>query len=594
MPEGFRMALRVLMLLALGIAAEAATTFWAGTNAGLLKSADGGVTWNPVTVTTSNSLLHGTQQIWAIAVDPQQPSTIYFVANTSGALGFYRSNDNGNTWAGITLIGFNAGAGTTWLAVDPVLTNVMYIGSASVLHKSVDFGNTWSQVTLPADVGVGGLSVDPSASGTVYLSNGNHLYKSGDYGNTWTQLANIFTGADAPTAGNVIVDPKNSNTLYVGDEYPFVNGSCGTVSNNQSCGLFKSADGGHSWTNVAPAGIYTEVVFDPRNSNMYVGANVSGVGTGVLKSTDGGTTWNPVNNTVSRNLLFPDPAAANTLVAFNPFGAAATVFRSTDAGSTWTQINLKAVPVTGGTVFPNVLSMAVARPVSNLSAASYQSGPVAPESIVSALGFDLATAPLPAPSQPAPTNLGGTTVTVVDSTGASRPAPLFYVSPGQVNYEIPAGTALGTAIVTVQSGDGALSRGPLGIAAVAPSIFTLNGSGLAAAYALQILNGAQTYENVYQVGAGNAVVPLPINLGVAGAQVYLLLFGTGVRAASTVTVTVNGVSVPVLSAGPQGQYAGEDQINVGPLPPSLAGSGNVQIVLTANGITANVVNVSFQ
>jgi hypothetical protein len=54
------------------------------------------------------------------------------------------------------------------------------------------------------------------------------------------------------------------------------------------------------------------------------------------------------------------------------------------------------------------------------------------------------------------------------------------------------------------------------------------------------------------------------------------------------------VSVPVLSAGAQGQYAGEDQINVGPLPLSLAGSGNVPIVLTANGINANVVNVSFQ
>jgi len=585
--------MRVLLLLSLGIAAQAATTFWAGTSAGLLKSIDGGVTWQPVTVTVSNSLLQGVPQIDAIAVDPQQPATIYFVGN-NGALGFFRSNDNGNTWAGITLIGFAAAPGTTWLAVDPVFTNVIYVGSASKLHQSMDYGNTWSEVSLPAGAGVGGLSVDPSAAGTVYISNATHIYKSTDFGKTWTALAQIITAADTPSDGNVIVDPKNSNTLYVGDEYPFVNGSCGTVLDNQDCGLFKSTDGGHSWKNVAPPGIYTEVVFDPRNSNLYVGANVDGVGTSVLKSTDGGNTWNPVNNKVTRNLLFPDPGAANTLVAFDPFGAMSEVFRSTDAGTTWAQINLKAVQVGTGNIFPNVYCMAVAKPLGNVSAASFASGAVAPESIVSALGFDLATAPVPASSQPAPTSLGGTTVTVVDSTGASRQAPLFYVSPGQVNYEIPAGTALGPANVAVQSGDGVVSSAPLGVVAVAPSIFTLNASGLAAAYALQVLNGNQTYENVYQVGAGNAVVPLPINLGIAGEQVYLLLYGTGLRGASNFTVTIGGTSVPVISAGAQGQYAGEDQVNVGPLPLSLAGRGNLPVVLTADGITANVVNVSFQ
>ena len=582
----------ILCLLACGIAAQAATTFWAGTSAGLLKSIDGGVTWQPVTVTTSNSLLQGVPQVRAIAVDPQQPSTIYFEGGNS-ANGFFRSNDAGNTWTAITLIGVNAGSGTTWLAVDPVLTNVIYLGSAGELHMSTDFGTTWKAVTVPA--GVGGLSVDFGASGTLYLSNGNKVYKSVDYGNTWTQQTTIITGSETPAAGNVIVDPKNSNTLYVGDSYPFVNGSCGTTpTNGKDCGLFKSTDSGHSWVNVAPPGIYTEVVFDPRNSNLYVGANVTGVGTGVLKSTDGGNTWNPVNNTVSRNLLFPDPGASNTLVAFNPFGASASVYRSTDAGTTWTQISLKAVPVGNGTAFPSVFCMAVAKAVGNVSAASFQSGPAAPESIVSALGFDLATAALSAPSQPAPTILGGTTITVVDSTGASQLAPLFYVSPGQVNYEIPAGTALGLATVTVRSADGAVSSAPLGIVPVAPGIFTLNATGLAAAYALQILNSTQTYESVYQLSASNAVVPLPIDLGVAGEQVYLLLYGTGVRGAKNVTVTIGGVSVPVLSAGAQGQYAGEDQINVGPLPLSLAGAGNVPIVLTADKIAANLVNVSFK
>jgi uncharacterized protein (TIGR03437 family) len=602
-PKSFRTAVQVMFLFTLGMGAQAATTFWAGTTAGLLKSMDGGVSWHPVTVTTSNSLLHGNIHINAIALDPQQADVIYFVGNSDSATGFYRSNDGGATWTGITLIGVVAGPGSTWLAVDPVLTNVIYLGGGGKLHQSTDFGTTWklaSLPNLPASAGgtpaaVGGLSIDPTASGTLYVSNSAFIFKSTDFGSTWTTLARIATTFDSPAAGNVIVDPRNSNTLYVGDDYPFVNGNCGTALDNHECGLFKSTDGGQSWANVAPAGIYTEVVFDARNSNLYVGANVTGVGGGVLKSTDGGNTWNPVNNTVTRNLLFPDPAAANTMVAFNPFGAAANVYRSTDAGATWTQINLQAVPIgNGSSAFPDVQCMAVAKPLQNVSAATFESGPVTAESIVSALGFDLATASAPATSQPPPTNLTGTTVTVVDSQGSSRLAPLFYVSPGQVNYEIPAGTAAGVAIVTVKSGDGVESRAPLGIAAVAPSLFILSPTGLAAAYALQILNGNQTYENVYQAGASNTVIPLPINLGLAGEQLYLLLYGTGLRKATNFSATVGGTSVPVISAGAQGEFLGEDQVNVGPLPLSLVGRGNVSIVLTADGITANVVNVSIQ
>jgi len=57
---------------------------------------------------------------------------------------------------------------------------------------------------------------------------------------------------------------------------------------------------------------------------------------------------------------------------------------------------------------------------------------------------------------------------------------------------------------------------------------------------------------------------------------------------------VGGISVPVLFAGAQGSFAGEDQVNVGPLPLSLAGRGSVPIVVTADGIIANTVNVSIQ
>jgi uncharacterized protein (TIGR03437 family) len=63
---------------------------------------------------------------------------------------------------------------------------------------------------------------------------------------------------------------------------------------------------------------------------------------------------------------------------------------------------------------------------------------------------------------------------------------------------------------------------------------------------------------------------------------------------SSVSVTVGGQSVPVLSSGAQGAYPGLDQVNIGPLPESLAGQGQTKISLTADGQTANAANVTFK
>ena len=87
-------------------------------------------------------------------------------------------------------------------------------------------------------------------------------------------------------------------------------------------------------------------------------------------------------------------------------------------------------------------------------------------------------------------------------------------------------------------------------------------------------------------------MPVPISLGSPTDTVVLELFGTGLRhvsSASAVTATINGQTLPVQFAGAQGQFPGEDQINV-QLPHSLAGSGTVSLVLTttvsANGLAA--------
>jgi uncharacterized protein (TIGR03437 family) len=76
--------------------------------------------------------------------------------------------------------------------------------------------------------------------------------------------------------------------------------------------------------------------------------------------------------------------------------------------------------------------------------------------------------------------------------------------------------------------------------------------------------------------------------------VYLTLFATGLQNAQSVAVTVGGQAVPVLYAGVQGTYDGLDQVNVGPVPRSLTGTGKVNIILTADGQTANPVELAIK
>ena len=88
---------------------------------------------------------------------------------------------------------------------------------------------------------------------------------------------------------------------------------------------------------------------------------------------------------------------------------------------------------------------------------------------------------------------------------------------------------------------------------------------------------------------------MPIALS-ADVQVYVSLFGTGIRGAgdaSNVTCTIHGVSVQVLFAGAQGGFLGLDQVNV-PLPLSLKGSGQSEVILTAGGRISNTVLLNIQ
>lgn len=226
--------------------------------------------------------------------------------------------------------------------------------------------------------------------------------------------------------------------------------------------------------------------------------------------------------------------------------------------------------------------------------------PLSSGGIGSGFGVDLATGTAVAtdadPNTPGiqlPTTLAGTTVKVRDSAGTERNAGLFYIDATQVNYLIPDGTALGAATVTTTASNGAISTGTVTIAAVSPGVFTAtsNGSGVIAADIQRINSGQSTYQRIFN---GTAAVPIVWNNQTE--EIYLNLYGTGIRGRSSlsnVTVMVGGAAQNVVSASAQGVFAGLDQVNV-LLNRNLAGRGNVNLVLTVDGQTANTVTLNFQ
>ena len=254
-------------------------------------------------------------------------------------------------------------------------------------------------------------------------------------------------------------------------------------------------------------------------------------------------------------------------------------------------------PTPGGGV-TTALGFTVGGEAAAVSAASY-ARPLPAESISALFGADLATGVAVGQTVPLPTTLLGTTVTVRDSAGTDRPAPLFFVSPGQINFQVPQGTVEGQATIVVRSGDGKFSATTASIEAVQPAFFTANasGSGLASAVALRVkADGTLIYEDVIKVENGQ-VVAMPIDLGPATDLVFIIGFGTGIRghaAGSNGTATLGGENLPSAYAGPQGGLVGLDQVNLGAIPRSLIGRGSVNLAYTLDGKAANVVTVSIK
>jgi uncharacterized protein (TIGR03437 family) len=201
---------------------------------------------------------------------------------------------------------------------------------------------------------------------------------------------------------------------------------------------------------------------------------------------------------------------------------------------------------------------------------------------------------------PLPTVLAGASLKIKDVTGAERLAPLFLASSSQFNYQLPPGALVGSARVTVMNGSTITAEGAVEIDDVSPGLFSVDGSGqgIAAALALRIdASGAQTYEPVALYDASqNRFVTAPIDLGPPTDQVFLLLFGTGFKfrsALSAVSCSVGGVNIETLYAGEAPGLAGLDQLNAR-LSPTLAGRGEVDVVVSVDGKTANTLRIAIR
>jgi uncharacterized protein (TIGR03437 family) len=233
-----------------------------------------------------------------------------------------------------------------------------------------------------------------------------------------------------------------------------------------------------------------------------------------------------------------------------------------------------------------------------VNGAALKAGDLASGVIMSLFGTSLAASTAVAQTTPLPTDLGGATVQITDSAGVTQSCPLFYASPKQINLLVPDNVAAGPATLTVKQDSGSSTWANVAVESVAPGLFAMNanGQGVGAIIGLRVDgSGNRTDVPIFSCGASGTCTAVPIDLSTG--QVYLSLYGTGIRgfsSLSNMTVTIGGVSVPVLGAAAQSQFPGLDQVNVGPLPSSLAGTGAANLVLKVDARTANTVTVSFK
>jgi uncharacterized protein (TIGR03437 family) len=227
-----------------------------------------------------------------------------------------------------------------------------------------------------------------------------------------------------------------------------------------------------------------------------------------------------------------------------------------------------------------------------VSPATFSGGWAAPESMLTALGWQLSTGTASAPNGPLQTTLADSTVTVRDAQGVDRLALLYFVSPNQINFVVPAETSSGTATISVANGGRPVISGTIYVSPVAPSMFVVNADNLAAANLLRVRGDVSEYDSIWQLDSTtNQVVAVPADLSPDTDRFYLILYATGLRFRSSVDgvkATVGGEDATVVYAGSANSSDGLDVLNI-LLPTDL--HGWVDVAVTVDNMAANTVRI---
>jgi photosystem II stability/assembly factor-like uncharacterized protein len=388
--------------------------------AGVFKSSDGGQTWNKMPGTIANvsgiasftgpfSSVTGGAKFSALVMDPTNSQIIlaavqiFLSANGGASSGIYRSTDGGSTWAlaqpgaaGIDVVFDPQHSGTAYATLGTLRGDV-----DNGVYKSANHGATWSLIdgapgtSIPAGTSAGriALALAPSSTGlgTLYVgiqdpsagqTFGNLLgfFKSTDGGATWTNLPNTphYCNPQCWYDNVIRTQPNDStgNTVYAG-------GSANADASGRFATLYRSTDGGNTWTNVSAdaAGIplmHTDMhalAFAADSSLLYAG-NDGGVWVTSNLPTSGSSvpTWTDLNSSLQIAQFYPslsihpsDPQIGfggtqdNSTLRMDSFATGKTWTAVACGDGGWTIID----PVVPSTVYAACTDSALEKSVSN-------------------------------------------------------------------------------------------------------------------------------------------------------------------------------------------------------------------------------------
>ncbi|HEX6599551.1 MAG TPA: glycosyl hydrolase, partial [Gemmatimonadaceae bacterium] len=331
-----------------GVKGHPKEAYFGAAGGGLWKTTDGGDSWKPVTDGQINSASVG-----AVAVSESDPNVVYIGmgescirGNIMPGDGIYKSTDAGKTW---THLGFSNVDAISKIRIHPTNPNVVFaavFGKYSVpssergVYKSSDGGKTWKRVLFRDDkTGAVDITIDKTNPQVMYAAlweayrneyhmssggPGSGLFKSTDGGETWTEVTRN-PGMPSGVIGRIgVAAGPDGKRVYA-------------LVENDNGGLFSSDDAGATWKLVNDnrairqrAFYYTHVFADPKNADVVYLENTT-----LFRSTDGGKTTKSISNNTHGDFhdLWIDPDDPTHLVVGNDGGGAV----STNTGGKWTE-----------------------------------------------------------------------------------------------------------------------------------------------------------------------------------------------------------------------------------------------------------------